>query len=230
MIPAWDFAIGEGSDILRTMHYYVIGDPFQLFSVFVPTRFLYIYYDAMIILRMYLAGIAFSCLCFQTGQKNRNAVLAGSLAYAFSYWAIKGAMHHFFLTPMIYLPLLILGVEKIWKKERSYLFIITVFFSAVSNIYFFYMLVLLTIVYVMVRMIVSFRTDFKLALQMFCRIGAASVLGVLLAAVILLPVIPAFMESSRMSVENAIHLFYPGSYYMPYPASLIPWGKAPSWL
>ncbi len=230
VIPAWDFAIGEGSDILRTMHYYVIGDPFQLFSVFVPTRFLYIYYDAMIILRMYLAGIAFSCLCFQTGQKNRNAVLAGSLAYAFSYWAIKGAMHHFFLTPMIYLPLLILGVEKIWKKERSYLFIITVFFSAVSNIYFFYMLVLLTIVYVMVRMIVSFRTDFKLALQMFCRIGAASVLGVLLAAVILLPVIPAFMESSRMSVENAIHLFYPGSYYMQYPASLITWGKAPSWL
>lgn len=230
VIPAWDFAIGEGSDILRNMHYYAIGDPFHLFSVFVPTRFLYVYYDAMIILRMYLAGVAFSCLCFKTNQKSRNAVLAGSLAYAFSYWAIKGAMHHFFLTPMIYLPLLILGVEKIFKKERSYLFIITVFFSAISNIYFFYMLVLLTVLYVVVRMIVSFRTDLRLALQMFCRIGAASVLGVLLAAVILLPVIPAFMESSRMSVENAIHLFYPGSYYMQYPASLITWGKAPYWL
>ena len=230
VIPAWDFAIGEGSDILRTMHYYAIGDPFHLLSVFVPTRFLYVYYDAMIILRMYLAGIAFSCLCFQTKQKSRNAVLAGSLAYAFSYWAIKGAMHHFFLTPMVYLPLLILGVEKILKKERPYLFIITVFFSAVSNIYFFYMLALLTILYVVVRMLVSFRTDLRLALLMFWKIGAASVFGVFLAAVILLPVIPAFLESSRMSVENAVHLFYPGSYYMQYPASLISWGKAPSWL
>lgn len=35
-LPMWDMNIGYGSDILTTLHYYVIGDPLTLLSVFVP--------------------------------------------------------------------------------------------------------------------------------------------------------------------------------------------------
>ena len=35
MFPEWEFALGEGNDILQTLHYYVIGDPFALGAVFV---------------------------------------------------------------------------------------------------------------------------------------------------------------------------------------------------
>ena len=35
-LPLWDMHIGYGSDILTTLHYYVIGDPLTLLSVFVP--------------------------------------------------------------------------------------------------------------------------------------------------------------------------------------------------
>ena len=38
IIPDWDFCIGEGGDILNALHYYVIGDPIALLSVFVPIR------------------------------------------------------------------------------------------------------------------------------------------------------------------------------------------------
>ena len=34
----WDMNIGYGSDILTTLHYYVIGDPLTLLSVFVPAE------------------------------------------------------------------------------------------------------------------------------------------------------------------------------------------------
>ena len=37
VIPHWDPTIGEGSDILTTLHYYVIGDPFTIGSVFFAT-------------------------------------------------------------------------------------------------------------------------------------------------------------------------------------------------
>lgn len=40
----WDLNIGYGSDILTTLHYYVIGDPLTLLSVFFKssqTEFLY---------------------------------------------------------------------------------------------------------------------------------------------------------------------------------------------
>ena len=35
-VPLWDMHIGLGSDVLTTLHYYVIGDPLNLLSVFVP--------------------------------------------------------------------------------------------------------------------------------------------------------------------------------------------------
>ena len=68
-IPEWDFNIGEGNDILVTLHYYVIGDPFAVLSVLVPTRFMYVYYDIMILLRLYLAGIAFPVSVSAQGRR-----------------------------------------------------------------------------------------------------------------------------------------------------------------
>ena len=53
----WDMHIGYGSDNLTTLHYYVIGDPLTLLSVFVPEKDTEILYELLIFLRIYLAGI-----------------------------------------------------------------------------------------------------------------------------------------------------------------------------
>ena len=42
IIPDWDFYIELGSDILNALHYYVIGDPITIFSMFVPTRYMHL--------------------------------------------------------------------------------------------------------------------------------------------------------------------------------------------
>ena len=60
----WDMNIGYGSDILTTLHYYVIGDPLTLLSVFVPADKTEVLYEVLIFLRIYLAGISFSVFCF----------------------------------------------------------------------------------------------------------------------------------------------------------------------
>lgn len=215
ILPEWDFSIGEGSDILGALHYYVIGDPFAVLSVFVPARFMYLYYDFMILLRLYFAGVAFSCLCFGTGQKNGCAVLAGSITYVFCYWAIfNAARHPYFLNPMVYLPMMILGIEKVLRKEKPHLFIVTVFLSAVSNFYFFYMIVLLTVIYAAVRLLAFCRLkNWKDGLFMLFRFGAASILGVMMAAAIFLPMTYVFLHDARMSARNAVPVLYPVSYY-----------------
>ncbi len=139
ILPEWNFYIGEGNDILQTLHYYSFGDPFSILSVLVPTRFMWIYYGAMILLRLYLSGVAFIWLCRYTKRNlGKYAILAGTLSYVFCLWAIFNANRHpFFLNPMLYFPLVILGVEKIINREKPYLFIVAVFLSAVSNFYFF---------------------------------------------------------------------------------------------
>lgn len=222
IIPHWDFSIGEGSDILQTLHYYVIGDPFLVCSILIPARFMYLYYTAAVLLRIYLSGIAFSALCFQLGNRSRYAVMAGSMAYIFCYWSIfQGSRHPYFLNPMLYLPLLLLGVEKMIKRKKPYLFILTVAVSALSNIYFFYVLVCITILYVLIRSILLYYKDMKSAFFLIIRIGAASVLGLMLAAVIFLPMCYAFFTDARSAVGQPLHLFYPFSYYLTLPAAFL---------
>ena len=60
IIPQWDFSIGEGADIISTLSYNIVGDPFCFFSFLVPAQYMYIYYSAMSLLRLYCAGLAFA--------------------------------------------------------------------------------------------------------------------------------------------------------------------------
>ena len=61
--------------------------------------------------------------CFY--RKNpKQATFIGSLVYIFAGWTIYASMKHpYFSNPMIYLPLVLMGVEKVYKKEKPYLFI-----------------------------------------------------------------------------------------------------------
>lgn len=215
VFPEWEFAFGEGNDILQTLNYYVIGDPFAVFSVFVPTCFLWISYDFMILLRLYLSGIVFSCLCFYTKKGiGRYAVMAGALSYTFCYWAILNVNRHpYFLNPMLYFPLVILGVEKILRKEKPWLLIISVFLAAISNFYYFYNIVWMTVAYVAVRLTVKYGSDLKTMLKMLLKIVGGAFLGTVMGSIILLPVMYDFLSDARMAAENAWHLVYPLFYY-----------------
>lgn len=220
--PMWDFSIGEGSDILTTLHYYVIGDPLNVLAVFVPTKYMWVLYDFLILIRLYLAGLVFSVLCFRTGQCNKYGVLTGALSYAFCAWALVNVVRHpFFLNPMIYLPLLILGVEEFLCKSRPRLLVAAVFLSAVSNIYFFYMLVLITVIYVVHRLFILYRKVPLKAIKIFFEIGGYSLMGVLMAAFITLPMLMVLFSNGRLTVEYGFRMLYPLSYYSNLPAAFL---------
>lgn len=215
-IPQWDFAIGEGGDILHTLHYYVIGDPFAALSVFAPTRFMWVYYGLMCLLRIYLAGIAFSSLCFYV-KKNADhyAVLAGALSYVFCYWSIFNvARHPFFLNPLLYMPMIVLGIERILRERKPFLFIFSIFLAAISNFYYFYNIAIITAIYVIVRLVAEHKKKIKVIAIDLAKIAMYALLGVLTSAVILLPNIFAFLGDSRMGATDiSSQLFYPASYY-----------------
>ena len=222
IIQDWDFYIGEGSDILNAMHYYVIGDPIALLSVFVPTHFMHHFYSFSCILRLYLSGAAFSELCFGTGQKNRYGILAGSTAYCFCAWSLTNAARHpYFLNPMIYFPFMILGIEKIIRKEKPYMFIVSAAISAASNFYFFYIIVLLAVLYAVIRLVFIYGRDVKKGVLTLLHLGVMAVIGVCIAGIMLLPVLMIFLRDSRLSVSMPFHWLYPLVYYSKLPSMAI---------
>ena len=222
VIPEWDFLIGQGTDIKMAMHYYVMGDPLALLSVAFPEKYTHILYSLLIILRIYLSGIAFSELCFGTGKTNRKAVLAGALTYTYSYWTLFNiARHPYFFNPDIYFPLIILGIEKVLDRKRPYLLIAAVFVSAISNFYFFFMIVLLTAVYVILRLITKFGKDIKAIVKKAFSLLGYCAAGALLAGFMLAPIIYIFLNDNRMGFERPFHLLYDTLYYANLPVMII---------
>lgn len=221
-LPEWDFALGEGGDILTTFQCHVIGDPLCLFAVFVPTKYMWVLFGLLNLVRMYLSGLLFILLCRRTEQRSGYGVLAGSLTYAFCAWAIVNATRQqIYLMPMMYLPMFLLGVEEQIRKKRSTLLTIAVFLAAISNFYFFYVLVCITVVYVIVRLFTLYRADLRRALKPLLRITGASVMGVLLSATIVLPVIRTYLGSRRASIQNGVRLFYTLGHYSQIPGMFI---------
>lgn len=212
-IPSYSFSMGYGSDIITTLHYYVIGDPLNLLCLFVPVRYMYHLYGGLIILRLYLAGISFSCFCFYMGR-DRKSTLTGALVYIFSGFSLcYSVINPYFVNPMIYFPLLLLGVEKILKEKKPGLFIGMVFLSAVSNFYFFYMLALFTAMYTVFRLVMRYgKTEIRKAVCCLLHIGGYAVTGVLLSAFLFLPVILAFLDCPRTGM--AVYNFWPSLEYL----------------
>ena len=147
----WDMSIGYGADIISTLNYYAIGDPLNLLYGFVPVKYTEAMYNFMILFRMYLAGITF-ILYARKMKKRVDGIVIGALVYVFCGFCFRlGLRHPFFINPMIYFPLLCLGVEKIYQKERPYVFIASVWVAAMSNYYFLYMLTIFTVIYAWIR-------------------------------------------------------------------------------
>lgn len=213
-IPQWDLHIGYGGDILTTLHYYVIGDPLNLLAAFVPSRYMEYLYDFLCFLRYYLAGITFSMYCFYNKNK-KLPVLLGSLIYVYSQWMIVTGMDHpYFMNPAIYLPLIMLGVDKIFDGKKPYLYIWAIVLSAVSNFYFFYMLAIFTAVYVIFRYFTKYR---KLIWKELSKtIGAFAgytVIALMISSPVLLAIIKTMMGNSRMSAEKYTPILYSKQFY-----------------
>ena len=231
-LPMWDMHIGYGSDILTTLHYYVIGDPLTLLSVFVPEKDTEILYELLIFLRIYLAGITFSIYCFY--RKNpKQATFLGSLVYIFAGWTIYASMKHpYFSNPMIYLPLVLMGIEKIYKKEKPYLFICATAVAAMSNFYFFYMISIFMVLYAAFRYFGIFRKrSVKDVFQWFLKFAGFYLVALMIAALIFLPVVMTLFGTERFQAQNYVPLLYDRIYYEKYLGCLIgenmiQWGVA----
>lgn len=221
-LKMWDMTLGYGGDILTTLNYYSFGDPLDLLSILVPYRYTEYLYSFLVIFRIYLSGLSFSYYCKTHGHEGMH-VLIGSIMYSFcGYTIIFATRHPFFINPMIYLPLLLVGIDQMLENKKSVLFHIMVIISLISNFYFFYMLTLFMFLYALLRFFELHpkdQRDFRLFFKSFFHCTIQFILGILNSAVIFLPVLISFFNTERLDQPLPDNLFL---YHPDYYKSLIP--------
>lgn len=208
-IPLWDFCLGYGSDVYDTLHYYVIGDPFALLAVFVPQRYMEYLYWALIILRSFTAGICFYMYSVHRGNQKFSSMI-GSLNYAFcGYVLYYGVRHPYFVSAMIFLPLIMIGIDKVYEKRKPKWFMLSVAFAAVSNFYFFYILSILMAVYAVFEYFCVFKKfEWNKVGKVFVTFLMYYLVAVMMAAAALIPVIYATLSANRMGNHSNFSLLY----------------------
>nr|MCR5656843.1 YfhO family protein [Butyrivibrio sp.] len=209
----YSFGIGYGADFYTSMQYYAVGDILNLPVAFIKTGAVYYYFQFLIILRPYLAGLSFTALCAHKGKGKykTEALLTGALSYAFCGTVMFiGMWNPFFVNAMIILPLMILGADKVLEGESARLFVLSVAISAVTNFYFFYMCVVLTIGYVIISLCFIRKNVLK-TIGIFWGCGF---LGTAMSAVVFLPVVLAFLSNPRAGLSgHGVRALYEADYY-----------------
>ena len=209
-LPNYSFGIGYGGDFFTSMHYYAVGDILNIPAAFLPTASIYYYFQFLILLRPYLAGLSFMTLYNYKRDHSLMAILAGSLSYAFCGTVLFiGMWNPFFVNAMIIFPVMILGADLVIDEKKPLTFILSVCWSEVTNFYFFYMMVLLIIGYVLVRLCIIRKDVIKIIFS-FLLYG---ILGTALGAFIFLPVVLSFLSNPRVGLGgHSVRAFYDFDY------------------
>ena len=211
-IPYYDLCLGWGG---RT-----VSEGFDLFTLLVSpfislAKNAETLYSALIFVRIYVAGLAFLYMCRFFG-KARSSSLCGCIVYLFSAYTIYCELSFpGFANTMIQLPLLIVGAEKVLRKERAIGFIFAVLLVGISSLHWLYVQTLLLLIYCLVRFFAlypsgnRFRNFWIVLWQGIWRY----LLGIGLAAIIVVPSLFGMTTAARSGFQNlnisdniAVHL------------------------
>jgi len=214
-VPLFDLSFGVGGDIIGPLNSLGCTDPLVLLSAFIPTKYSEYLYCFLAILRIYIAGLSFSYLC-RYFNKRTLYTLIGGIVYCFSAYALFCSVRHpFFINPMILLPLLIVGTDKILKKKKPYFFIVAVSYSALCGYYHVYMMTIMISVYALVRFFDLYKEKRLKEFSLLVARGLCDYcLGVGIAAVLFVPAVFSFLGGERSGFSNYNPASYTSAYFL----------------
>ncbi len=194
----WNWYTDLGANFIGSDSFYLLFSPFFWITLPFPTWMLPFFMAPLLVLKTACASWTAYLYLSRFVKDTRFALLA-ALLYAFSGWMDFNIFFNHFHEPAIFFPLLLLGVEKLVTEDKKFFFAAMVAVNAMVNYWFFVGEAVFVAIYIFVRM-----TDknWRMSAIKFVRLTLEAVLGVGLAAVVLVPSVMALMGNPRTSVED----------------------------
>ena len=212
VLPAWDFAIGQGNNVLVGAHF----SPFFLLALVTPARFLEYTYGLMTLLQIYCSGAAVVVLMRRLGETEPFPVTMGALVYAFCGFVFNaGFSHIYFISNMLLLlPLILASAERYLQERKWGCFVAVIAVTLASGYYYAFMDTLLMTVYLVIRQLCVNGRDLKRSFFELMRLFLFYLWGFALSLVIFLPGVMNYFICGRTDTGgDGVSLFYgPGTY------------------
>ncbi len=202
-IPLYDFRTGPALLNFQGLEIFP-------FSILWPWDKQDVLHEIVVVFLHWCVGTAFSYLGFYFKQKPLP-VMIGAISYAFCGYALWINIHIIFLLSFIYLPLLIVGSEKVMRRETPFLLIISVFLTLTYGILFAYILAVFTVLYVIIRLLFLYSQNrLTGTLKAIGRLAVGAGVGTLLSGIVWVPSLVQLLNSPRIgrNVSEYRSLFF----------------------
>ncbi|MDD3341503.1 MAG: YfhO family protein [Bacilli bacterium] len=193
----YSFSKGLGSSMIGTYAYYLIS-PFNLI-VFLFKE-IHIHYAIMLIIfiKMSLCGLTMYALLKHHFKENKM-LLIFSTAYALMAFNVNYYFHVMWLDTVYLLPLVLLGIDKIIRGKKPYLYIFALFLTVLMNYYLAFMVCIFSVLYFIYRLYLynEKKKDKKEIFRTIRVFLISSIIGGLLTSFILVPTLFEFKDMPR---------------------------------
>lgn len=213
----WDFNNGLGINQFN----FNLFDPFLMLlygvGVVLGPAHMLLYINVIQILKIMVAAFAFYWFLSQFSFSVLSRMIT-SYAYALNGFLLVWGQHYQFGTVVIYFPLMLLFCEKfIQKKKGKALFPVMVFLCGIYSVYFTYMCLAATGLYLLFRILMLDGLTWKERIQRFLLGCAEMIMGVGMSLVVFLPMAEVLLDvSSRLESDGTGLLDFLRQCFTPY--------------
>lgn len=190
-----------GGDFYGFSAYYLFS-PFNivllLFSAENITKAVYF----ITLLKIGTAGLTMYILLGKNyGYYYKNLIF--SMAYALMAYNLAYHMHLMWLDAMVLLPLVVLGIDRIYAKKNSWMYIVALALTMMTCYYTGYMVCIFAVVYYGWRLLAEKRS-FKDSLRSMASFGFGSLIGGGVSAFVWLPALMSLSGSKESSLSFSL--------------------------
>lgn len=175
---AYSYHVGIGSNFLALFVYY-LASPVYLLALLVPEALFVEFLSYIVVLKIGLAGLTAYLYLRRHFENSDWKALLFSMFYALSGYMAAYDFNIMWIDPVVLLPLVLLGLEKLVKESKCGLYCVTLALSIFSNFYISIMLCVFLVMYFIVLIInekCNYKTLLNFALYSLLAGGMASIL------------------------------------------------------
>ena len=191
----WNWNTDLGANFVGSYSFYMLGSPFFWLTLLFPSAAVPYLMGPLLMLKFACSSLTAYAYLRRFCRFTHNALI-GALLYAFSGFSVYNIFFNHFHEAIVLFPLLLLALEQLVVDNRRGVFAVMVFLTAYSNYFFFVGMVVFVLLYVGIK---TFSKSWRMTFKRFGILALESVLGVIMAAGLLLPTFLAIHSMSRVN-------------------------------
>ena len=194
----WNVGMGTG---YASLFAYYLASPLNWLCVLVPASALLEFFALLTVIKIACAGLFMALFLRIVYRRNDFSIAFFGLMYAFCAWVCGYYWNNIWLDTFALLPLLIAGTVCLLRDGKFRLYIIALGLSLWCNYYIAYFCCIFVLLSFILYCIV-FWQGWKNFLRRFLRIGVCTVIGIALAAALLIPTLKAMQITNSAESKD----------------------------